>query len=703
MLPPFVADALAMPNSPLPALDLCLKEALDQCRQWIPVWIDRVHALLRERELIQTQPHERLALLEAHQSVHRQRDVVARHWLSALADRIEQAPAAPGQARKPALSLDELELMGDDQVHERVETARVQQTAMLSADDAFNEFTSRLSTAQGFKVVNADLNPLRVQVFVETLLSALKSLDVTPAARARWLQVGAKPLGESLDVFYRHLAAWLGAQGVQPAGYAVVMAPESRVLPDEALAGQDLLEGPMSDQEALLTLDHLHQLLVGDLDGGDATRRTNDSMTRALAGEVVTLMMQRIAADKRLLKPVRNHLQEMKPALLELATSNPRFFADRNNPARRLLDAVTARSLAFTSEQDEGYSGFLQELRHVVYELRRPSKTDLSERFPTLLDQLRQSEDRAVPRGEREARGRAVQTLVKVEQRKLLAEKIANEFRARPDYAKAPGPVRRFLTGVWAQVVAKARIDEADNPPMTSGDANSKRYVDILADLLWSSQLALASQNRPRLVRIIPPVLRTLREGLDSIDYPRDKVEAFFQTLMGLHEAAYKTQRSSEAAAAAPATAEPEADASVLNPDDAELWMRQHEAKETNFYDESLPETTQPGFQATQPMQRDWVDIKAEMVLRDATSLAVGSWFDLQQEGQALRVQLTWASPHGTLFLFGTASGKSMSMTRRGVDRLIEQDKLRVVADHSVVDEALDAVAQQALKNSGKR
>ena len=79
MLPPFVADALAMPNSPLPALDLCLKEALDQCRQWIPVWIDRVHALLRERELIQTQPHERLALLEAHQSVHRQRDVVARH------------------------------------------------------------------------------------------------------------------------------------------------------------------------------------------------------------------------------------------------------------------------------------------------------------------------------------------------------------------------------------------------------------------------------------------------------------------------------------------------------------------------------------------------------------------------------------------------------------------------------------------------
>ena len=172
MPPPFVVDAFAMPNSPLPALDLCLKEALDQCRQWIPAWSDRVHGQLRERELAQTQVHERQALLEAHQSVHRQRDAVARHWLSALADRLEQAPAASAQARKPALSLDELELMGDDQVHERVEIARAQQTAMLSADDAFNEFTARLSTAQGFKVVNAELNPLRVQVFVETLLSS---------------------------------------------------------------------------------------------------------------------------------------------------------------------------------------------------------------------------------------------------------------------------------------------------------------------------------------------------------------------------------------------------------------------------------------------------------------------------------------------------------------------------------------------------
>ncbi len=686
-----------MPNAPLPVFQQCLNEALELTRQWVPEWLNRLQALLREREAMAPNYTERTALIDAYSALQRQREPVARHWLSALAEEMEEAPTdLMGLPRRTSLRLDELELMGDDQVQEKVEVARVQQAVTMAAEDHFHEFTARLSTAQGFRAVNAEANPLRVQVYVDTLLSALKAVNVPAPVRARWLQVGGASLGKALSDMYLRLDNMLAGQGVKPAGYNVVTAPDSRAVVEEELAGTDL-DGPMTEREALLTLDHLHQLLVGSDDANG--HAVSVEMTRSIAAEVVSLMMQRIAGDKRLLKPVRSQLQDMKPALLELARDNPRFFADRDNPARRLLDNVTAHALAFTSEQEAGFSTFLSELRRTVNELRRPG-VRLEERFPTELDRLRRSQDASVPRGEVEARGRAMQTLVRVEQRKLLAEKVAEEFRARPDYPKAPGPVRRFLTGVWALVVAKARIDESERPSLQSGDSDAKRFVDILTDLLWSCQLALASQNRPRLVKVIPPVLRTLREGLDSIDYPREKVDAFFQTLMGVHEAAYKTQRS-ERSAAAEAAGEP--DASVLNPEDADLWMRHQEAQETNFYDDSLPESTQPAFQNTQPMQRDWSDIKAEMALRDASSLTVGSWFDLLQDGQLLRVQLTWASPHGTLFLFGSASGRSLSMTRRGVDRLIEQDKLRMVADHSVVDEALDAVAEQALKNSGKR
>jgi hypothetical protein len=63
-------------------------------------------------------------------------------------------------------------------------------------------------------------------------------------------------------------------------------------------------------------------------------------------------------------------------------------------------------------------------------------------------------------------------------------------------------------------------------------------------------------------------------------------------------------------------------------------------------------------------------------------------------------VQLTWASPHGTLFMFTALAGTAHSMSRRTLDRLRAKGALRIVAERNVVDDALDQVAKAALKNS---
>ncbi len=69
-------------------------------------------------------------------------------------------------------------------------------------------------------------------------------------------------------------------------------------------------------------------------------------------------------------------------------------------------------------------------------------------------------------------------------------------------------------------------------------------------------------------------------------------------------------------------------------------------------------------------------------------------------DGQWLRVQLTWAMPHGTLFMFTSPAGTAHSMSRRTLERLRAQGQVRVVAGRHVVDEALDLVARAALRNS---
>lgn len=688
------------------AFEACLKEALAQTREWVPRWLDKLHTALKEKELSARQSNDKQSLVVARTSLENQRDLIASLFIEALTEAVGNAlPGTNVQSRPTkSVSFEELELMGDDQVQETVELARVQQVVGMTVDHEIVELTARLCTTLGMQVVNVEANPLRADVVVGALMKTLKGLNLAPAVRSRWLQTGAIPLGNELQALYTRLSAMLDQQGVQAAGYAVIQSPDTRPFPGDSTLGRrgSAPHEEVLGTEALLTLDHLHQLLVGNLEQPDeesqrqpGTLGAGNAMVRTLASEVVSLMLKQISTDERLLRPLREMLQDMKPALLQVARTEPRFFADRENPARRLLDAIAEHSLAYTHEQDRGYAAFSRHVRGIIDALQKPGP-DLADRFPALLQNFNRSQTEAMAPEHVQARGLAVKTLVRVEQRNLLAERVAAEFRSRNDFNRAPGVVRRFLTGPWAQVVAQARLEVSNATGLATADVPSMRYTDMLPDLLWSSQLALASLNRPRLVKIIPGVLRTLREGLDSIDYPREQTEAFFQALMGLHEAAYKTQR-----------AEPVQDAqpSVQGEFDREPWLHPAEARDTGFMDDAFPEShpeTHPSFLDTQPLQRDWVQLKAELATQPVSQLSVGTWVDMWQDGQAVRCQITWASPHGTLFLFSGANGRSLSMTRRGLDRLIEQDKLRVVADQGVVNEALDKVTRQAWLNSIK-
>jgi hypothetical protein len=68
-----------------------------------------------------------------------------------------------------------------------------------------------------------------------------------------------------------------------------------------------------------------------------------------------------------------------------------------------------------------------------------------------------------------------------------------------------------------------------------------------------------------------------------------------------------------------------------------------------------------------------------------------------------VRAQLTWASPHRTLFMFISGGGMAHSMSRRTMDRLKGLNLLRLVSDGRIMDNALDAVAQTALRNDANR
>jgi hypothetical protein len=424
-------------------------------------------------------------------------------------------------------------------------------------------------------------------------------------------------------------------------------------------------------------------------------------VAQALSLEVVTLMVDNMAHDARLLEPVRQVIRNLEPPLSRLALVDPRFFTDKQHPARRLLQALTLRSMAFDSPMAQGFDAFLQQVQNTLAPLFR-APIEGAEVFETKLAILQQQWSQRDQAAEKD-RQAAVEVLQHAEARNLLAEKIALGVENLPDAYRVPSVVLDFLCGPWAQVVAQARIKQG------SGSAAADKYEALISALLWSAQAELARAHAAKLTRLVPRLLETLREGLETIHYPASRTSDFLDTLMTIHQQIF---RSGMVPAAAPASA-PLPSLPVVSPEasraerqrpvlDDEPWIAPQEAMASNFVElQATPdEGLKPGESAAVEPSMGPEGVTLPDASLDSADFPLGSWVEMWSNNQWVRSQLTWASPHGTLFLFTGAFGTSHSMSRRSRDTLLARGKLRLLSGLAVDEGALDGVAQTAMRNS---
>ena len=730
----------------------CMKEAASRGHALMQRLASRCVKSMAQRATGMPDAHERNLLTEAARILMKHQDALCEAYPQALLAEFAQAIAG-ANARAPALSFDSLELMGDDQLQEGVELVRTQQAVSQAVESELAELNGLVCAIQGLRTVQAERNPLRPEVYVRALRTVTMQSPIPPAVRTRWMQHLGEALGPELALVYRELSQMLRSQGVVPAGY--VVSPARDILATTSAGSLKAAQPAHPQASTLLNLRELRRLLSGqfehsensfhaqfarefesaerdlppdfsptvpaafetlqemkqvdqvmtDLQRRSSTpapppvgiaavrermRREAASPGQALGLEVVALMVDNIASDSRLLSPVQQTVRDLEPALLRLALEDPRFFSDKGHPARRLLEQMTQRSLAWSAVDAPGFDAFFEPLQQAVDALlaTRVAGGDPFEFALTTLEEAWGEQSRR----ERRHRQKAVQALLHAEQRNLLAGKVSRQLRARPDVASAAREVGRFVTGPWSQVIAQARLTDP------AGAADPGGYTALLSDLLWSAQPQLASGNPLRLARIAPRLLEKGREGLASIDYPASEAQRFVDLLVVLQQRAL-----------APATPHtpmtPEELESWFAPasDDVRSpWLAPGEAQESGFMETHQSAVPLPLYQPTQPggasqLGTDWLE--AVPALGDE-ALQPGAWVEMLTEGRWNRLQLTWASPHGTLFMFSDASGKTHSMTRRLLDQLVAVQGLRLVSDQAVVDGALDAVAQAAASNS---
>ena len=655
------------------------------------------------------------------------------------------------------LRYEDLQLFGDSELDQSIEVARAQQEVSLTVDDVLPALDALISTLLGWRTIQSGLNPVRPEVFVRALQATLAEHVPDSAVREALITPAAGLLGVNLRRLYRELADWLKSCGVEPAvpiggrlyqgggatGKAVTNSAANTLLTLDRLrlllAGN--LDAPKANDNlhtvpaSLVALQQLKQVdamvqrlqkrpkpesgaeraLSAPGDGIAADGPAAPRLGRQLGDEVVRLMFDNLLQDQRLMEEYKRQLKLMQPAVFKLAQNDSRFFSDRSHPARMFLDRVTQRSLAFSSSSDDGWQRFLGTVEDSVKWL--DSKIVDAEVFGELLDHLQTQwgEHDETMRARRETGARA---LLHAEQRNLLAQKLASEFADAMQPHEVPAFVGDFLKGSWAQVVAESQLSCVD------GSDDPYGYRAVVDDLIWSIQKSTPARGRnQRLAQMIPVLLARLRDGLHRIDYPPELTTRFFDRLLTLHQAALDEGRlpgdptAMDLQALSLALPHPESAAFITEgipvlddpidlsnlfpnlPADTPIevaakgpWLVNGEAVDSGYLGEEsyLPEEA--------PLLPEEADDLPEPV--GAGDIRTGTWVELMVNGNWLRVQLTWASPHATLFMFTSAAGTAHSMSRRMLERLRGQGLMKVVADRNVVDDAFDQVAKAALRNS---
>jgi hypothetical protein len=357
--------------------------------------------------------------------------------------------------------------------------------------------------------------------------------------------------------------------------------------------------------------------------------------------EIVALLFQSILTEERIPTAVRVWFARLQMPVLRVAVSEPDFFATIDHPARRLIDRMGACVMGFDANSRAVGDILEKEIKRVVQVVeaypdtgRRVFQTVLVE-FEKFLEHYFKNENEASRKG--------VSLAQQVEQRETLAIQYTIELRKMLNEVPVQEGVREFLFHVWADVLAMAAVKHGIQSDAT------KEMKRAAADLIWSASAKVSREERAEVIRRLPPLLKTLRDGMAHAGVPTDKQDENIQRLNNSLAAAFTAKT-----AAIPHERLEELMVRLetleeLLPEAADIEIDESMVHDLSGHESSELEVVAEGGSMPTPAMLAW-----------ARELQVGSWYMLDYRNRNEAVQLAWQGMRRQLALFVSPQGRGV-------------------------------------------
>jgi len=421
--------------------------------------------------------------------------------------------------------------------------------------------------------------------------------------------------------------------------------------------------------------------------------RTVDKLTI----EIVGMLFDHVLQDEQVPAEIKAVLSRLQFPVLKVALVDADFFVSSTHPARRLIDRLATTAVGWEPYGDENQR-YKKQVEHVVQQVQERFDRDLG-----LFDQLLGEFDAFIaemPTREADPVARAKRALEEAEKREVLIINTTIQVRRAFEHVELEQYLRDFLVGPWVQALVNATLRDEQTPGF------SKAFRQVIHDMVWSVQPKMSADERKRLVALIPVMTRVLRDGMSMIQMTESEQQNFLRQLMGSHAIAVRPVDQATYIKSRVAT--------------GELRQKLDEMRISGTFPLS---SAGGGVKISAgALQRAAQHHSAQLVVPEPIAaqapLSVeeeadfdgkiaawqrGSWFNLYDGKEVIKVRLRWISPLRTLFMFSNEADKSTRvLSPQTLKSYLKQGWLKPLETVSLTKRVADRLVGE-LERSPKR
>ena len=390
----------------------------------------------------------------------------------------------------------------------------------------------------------------------------------------------------------------------------------------------------------------------------------------AMTIELVAMLFDFIFETKDLPDSMKMLIGRLQIPVLRAAMLDGAFFSKKSHPSRLFVNALAHAGIGWSPAmgvEDPLY----KKVEALVHRVLDEFAEDIY-----LFDELRKDLENFLAEEEKiaEANIQGSAEEIDLRDREELARVVSRaEIERRLEENTVPNFLGAFLRDQWMGTLSQVHAKEGEEgEPWSSALA-------ALDDLIWSVQPKRSTEERRKLIAMLPSLLRRLHGGLRGAAWQEGEREQFMANLVEAHAAAVKP---SLAAAPMPTTAVAEAAAAAA--EEASSKGDVEAAAKARALAEAMAPAPPP------PPPEPAVEVVRDHYAELAATLERGMWIEFEGDGGQLAfAKLAWVSPLRGTYLFTNRQGqRAVSLTADELADRFRNDRARLVEAEPLVDRA---------------